>query len=359
MVLSYSDETGKRVTKSFTTHLKEKGNKKQAEAMLMELRRKATAEQQLKKKSGDICFDTYLENWLLKLKPKVSPTTFVAYSHNVRSVCRYFGDRQMPILELSPVDLTGYYDALLQRGLSPTTVRRHHANIHKALKQAVSEGLIAFNPADRVELPPLERYQAQFYSAEECQMLVNAVKDTSIELPVVLTLLLGLRRSEVLGLQWESVDFERHTIHICRSTHQIESELVTRKVLKRKSSYRTLPMPSEVESRLKQESRRQGFICANKDGTRITPNVLSARFQKILRQHGLRRIRYHDLRHTCAALLLAAQVPLIEVSNWLGHSTVAITADLYGHLEFSSKLKCASVLSQALEEDGRIYETEF
>ena len=255
MVLSYSDETGKRVTKSFTTHLKEKGNKKQAEAMLMELRRKATAEQQLKKKSGDICFDTYLENWLLKLKPKVSPTTFVAYSHNVRSVCRYFGDRQMPILELSPVDLTGYYDALLQRGLSPTTVRRHHANIHKALKQAVSEGLIAFNPADRVELPPLERYQAQFYSAEECQMLVNAVKDTSIELPVVLTLLLGLRRSEVLGLQWESVDFERHTIHICRSTHQIESELVTRKVLKRKSSYRTLPMPSEVESRLKQESR--------------------------------------------------------------------------------------------------------
>lgn len=349
MILSYNDEMGKRVTRSVTTHLKEKGNKKRAEEMLLELRRQATAEQQLRQRARGIYFDVYLKAWLKQIQSTVSPTTFRAYSAVIcGSICPYFEPQNILISELKEKHIAEYYDFLLSRGLSPTTVRRHHANIHKALKRAVVEGLIQRNPADCVEPPKQAKYTAAYYSADECQKLLTAVKGSELELPVALTLCLGLRRCEVLGLKWEAVDFTQHVIHIRHAVHQVQGQMIERDTLKRKSSCRTLPLPQEIEQLLLTRQKANGFICLNADGQLLTPNALSAKFKQLLKRNGLKEIRFHDLRHTCAALLIGAHVPLIDVSHWLGHSTIAITADLYGHLEFSSKLQCASALSDVL-----------
>lgn len=354
MVLSYNDEMGKRVTKSVTTHLKEKGNKKRAEGMLLELRRQATEKQQVQRRAAGIYFDAYLESWLDGMRLTVSPTTFRTYSTIVRgSICPYFKPLNVLISEVEPRHIAEYYDSLLLRGSSPATVRRHHANIHKALKRAVMDGLIPGNPADRVEPPKQEKYTAAYYNAEECRALLDAVKGSELELPIALALFFGLRRCEVLGLKWEAVDFAQHVLHIRHAVHQVQGEVIERDTLKRKSSFRTLPLPREIERLLQGRQKGDGFICLDADGQLLTPNALSAKFKQTLKKHGLKEIRFHDLRHTCAALLIGAGVPLVDVSHWLGHSTIAITADLYGHLEFTSKLQCASVLSGVLVKNER------
>ncbi len=298
MILSYNNEMGKRITKSVTTHLKEKGNKKRAEEMLLELRRQATAEQQLRQQARGIYFDVYLKAWLKQMQFTVSPTTFRAYSNVIYgSISPYFKPLNILISELKPKHIAEYYNFLVARGLSPTTVRRHHANIHKALKCAVVEGLIQRNPADCVEPPKQAKYTATYYSAEECRKLLAAVKGSELELPVVLTLCLGLRRCEVLGLKWEAVDFAQHVIHIRHAVHQVQGQMIERDTLKRKSSCRTLPLSQEIEQLLLTRQKAGGFICLNADGQLLTPNALSAKFKQLLKKNGRKEIRFHDLRH--------------------------------------------------------------
>ncbi len=272
MILSYNNEAGKRVTKSVTTHLKEKGNKKRAEKMLLELRRQATEEQQAQRQAAGIYFDTYLETWLKQMQLTVSPTTFRTCSTIIHgSICPYFKPLDLLISELKPKHIAEYYDSLLGHGLSPSTVRRYHTNIHK---RAVVDGLIQKNPADCVEPPKQAKYTAAHYSADECRELLAAVKGPELELPVVLTLFLGLRRCEVLGMKWEAVDFAQHVIHIRHAVHQVQGQVIERDTLKRKSSCRTLPLSHEIEQLLLVQQKADGFICLNADGQLLTLVVM-------------------------------------------------------------------------------------
>lgn len=353
MIISYYDEMGKRKERSFTTHLKTKGNRRRAEEMLYEKRRKFTAELDIRRNAKGVYVDAYLEHWLELIQPAVSPTTFKAYSLIARnSICPYFHKMDLPICNLEPKHITTYYDSLLKKGLSTTTVRRHHANIHKALGCAVMDGLLLENPANRVVPPKVAPYTASYYSKAECQQLLAAVQGSDIELPVSLALLLGLRRSEVLGLKWEAIDFDYHTVHISHTVNEVTGGIVARDVTKRKSSHRTLPLSPSVEQLLMSRRMESGYICLNADNELLKPSRLTSKFKALLRENNLREIRYHDLRHTCAALLIAARMPLIDVSRWLGHSSIAITADLYGHLEFISKEQCASILEDAIFTKG-------
>lgn len=153
MILSYKDSTGKRRTKSVTTHLKEKGNKRRAEEMLLDLRRAFTKERQHALQHGPM-FSDFMRDWLAQICPTVAPTTFASYCRVVeRSVIPYFEERQITIRALTTGDITNYYDWLLHKGLSPTSVLRHHANIHSALEKAVALGLIEANPARQASKP--------------------------------------------------------------------------------------------------------------------------------------------------------------------------------------------------------------
>ncbi|WP_159435401.1 tyrosine-type recombinase/integrase [Sporobacter termitidis] len=353
MILSYKEPSGKRKTKSISTHLKERGNKKRAEEMLLELRRRFSVEFQGISQPTEITFALYMEEWLRQIEPTVAPTTFATYSYVVKSaIIPYFQERSTLLSQLKPKHIEGYYDTLLTRGLSPTTVLRHHANIRKALQKAVTLELIPSNPADRVTRPRKADYLAGYYSVEDATALLRAVTGSILEIPVTLGLFYGLRRSEVLGLRWEAIDFENHVIRIIHSVTQIEvngkTSLVARDILKRKSSYRTLPMPPAIDCLLKARRKASGYVCLDESEKILVPDNLSRGFSSMLEKSGLRKIRFHDLRHTCATFLINAQIPLIEVQQWLGHSTISTTADLYSHLQFTSKLRSAEILNRLL-----------
>lgn len=169
----------------------------------------------------------------------------------------------------------------------------------------------------------------------------------------------AIRHCGVLGLQWKSVDFDNNTILIQHTRiHQETDERETavgRDILKRKSSCRTPPMTDQIKTVLLAEQERRGsvksllpedYVCVNPNNQPISPNYYSQCFKKFLRDHGLREVRLHDLRHTCASLLIQNRTPLIEVQQWLGHSTLETTANLYAHLEYETKINSAETLKK-------------
>ena len=164
--------------------------------------------------------------------------------------------------------------------------------------------------------------------------LVDAVKGTKLELVVTLTLAYGLRRSEVLELRWQDVDLGKQTILVCQ-----------RDTLKQAASRRTLPLFEPITSLLHEEWERKKalnpvYVCSDRYGNVMKPDVVTHDFQKFLKEKGLRHIRFHNLRHSCASILIAVHTPLLQVQHWLSHRTMLTTADLYSHLDSSLVNEC-------------------
>ena len=212
-VLNYTDSLGKRKTKWISTGLTVKGNKKRAEAILMDARRNFNPEEP-KVMNGDILFADYMEQWLDIIKSSVAVPTFASYSTTVkRVVAPYFREKEITLKNLAAKDIQEFYMKELQR-VSASSVIHYHANIHKALKYAVKIDLIDVNPADKVERPKKDRYVGSFYDADEVNALFEAAKGSKLELPILFGAFYGLRRSEAIGLKWDAIDFEQNTITI-------------------------------------------------------------------------------------------------------------------------------------------------
>jgi integrase len=232
------------------------------------------------------------------------------------------------------------------------------------LKQAARKGIIRANPAANVEKPKPEQFNASFYNTDEMFQVLDVVKDTNLELAVMLGFY-GLRRSEVVGLKWEAVDFEQNAISIKFTVTQYslngKRQTEAKPRTKNKSSRRTLPMIPALSDKLlamreeRDEWRRLcgksynneylDFVYVDEMGDRIKPDYITQAFERTLQKHGLRKVRFHDLRHSCASLLLANGVSMKEIQDWLGHSTFKTTADTYAHLAFDSKLSSANALN--------------
>lgn len=359
IVLNLHDETGKRSPKWIATHLPVQGNKRRAEEMLLKDRQQYTDIYGKPGPSGPL-FADYMLQWLAKMKGKISPTTYRNYKYVIENtICPYFRERGIPLRGLRSIDLEEYYAYLQEQGVSPNTAIHHHANIHKALKDAVRLDLIDRNVAEIADRPQKQKYLPAHYSASEVNQLLDKLRGHWMYVPVVLSVFYGLRRSEVLGLQWGSVDFENKTITIKHSRIYGDSDgtdaVIERDILKRKSSYRTLPIPETVWALLhnlkmvrygENPAPNDACVCLNREGKPVAPNYFTQCFKQFLRDNDLREIRLHDLRHTCASVLIQNRVPLIEVQQWLGHSTLETTADLYAHLEYETKLASAETLKK-------------
>ena len=366
-VLNYTDSLGKRKTKWISTGLTVKGNKKRAEAILMDARRNFNPEEP-KVMNGDILFADYMEQWLDIIKSSVAVPTFASYSTTVkRIVAPYFREKEVTLKNLTAKDIQEFYMKELQR-VSASSVIHYHANIHKALKYAVKIDLIDVNPADKVERPKKDRYVGSFYDADEVNALFDAAKGTKLELPILFGAFYGLRRSEAIGLKWDAIDFEQNTITIRHTVTSCDIDgkriLVASDTTKTKSSMRTLPLVSFMRERLlalkdeQEENRRLcgrsyikdyiGYVCVNEIGDLIKPHYVTESFPKLLKANGLRHIRFHDLRHSCASLLLANGVPMKQIQEWLGHSDFSTTANIYAHLDYSSKLTSADAMLNGL-----------
>ena len=329
MVLNYVDEYGKRHTPSKSTGLTVKGNKKRAEKMLSEARAAKEAELEARaiKRStgkapvGTILFTAFLLDWLKMTKKNVEETTYGAYSMGIKSkIIPYFEEHHpgLALQDVTPKHIQDYYTyELTVRGVSANTVIHRHANIRKALQHAFKLGLIDSNPADRIERPKKEKFVGSFYEEDELNHLFEVVRGDPIELGVILGAFYGLRRSEAVGLKWDAIDFKKKTITIRHTVTQAtidgKSKIIQKDRTKTKASYRSLPLVPPFEEllhRLKAEQELNRKLCGksycrkfadyiyvNEIGELVKPGYITQHFPLILQKNGMRKIRFHDLRH--------------------------------------------------------------
>lgn len=376
IVLNYVDGHGKRRTPSKSTGLPVKGNKKRAEKMLMdaraaqeaELEAKATEQNAESTSASLIPFTEFLLDWLEMTKKNVEETTYGAYAMGIKNkIIPYFEEHHpgLALCEVTPKHIQDYYTyELTVRGVSANTVIHRHANIRKALQYAFKLGLIDSNPADRIERPKKEKFVGSVYEEDELNRLFEIVKGDPIELGVILGAFYGLRRSEAVGLKWDAIDFKKKTITIRQTVTQAtidgKSKIIQKDRTKTKSSYRSLPLVPPFEELLHRLKAQQelnqklcgrsyckkytGYIYVNEIGELVKPGYITQHFPLVLQKNGLRKIRFHDLRHSCASLLYANGVSLKEIQEWLGHSDISTTSNIYTHLNFTSKVASANAI---------------
>ena len=372
IVLSYTDIENKRKTKWIPTGLPVKNNKKRAEKMLMEAREKFKPPVTRDTVRSDMLFSDYLTEWLKIIKSTVRRTTFSSYSSLVKSVIKpYFEKLEVTLDGLKPIHIQAFYTRELER-VTSSTVIHYHAVIRRALIYAVKIELLDSNPIDRVERPKKEHYIPAYYDSQEINRLFELVAGTDLEVPVKLAAFYGLRREEVLGLRWKAIDFEENTITINHTVTQIEENgktvTVASDTTKTKFSMRTLPMVPQFRKLLLRKKEEQAelrrvcgkcynkefldYVCVNALGERIKPSYLTNSFPAFVVKNGMRRIRFHDLRHSCASLLLANGVSLKHIQEWLGHSDFSTTANIYAHLDYQSKITSAEAILDGLKMTG-------
>ena len=345
MVLNYVDEYGKRHTPSKSTGLTVKGNKKRAEKMLSEARAAKEAELEAraierstgKAPAGTILFTAFLLDWLEMTKKNVEETTYGAYAMGIKNkIIPYFEEHHpgLALCEVTPKHIQDYYTYELT------------------------------NPADRIERPKKEKFVGSVYEEDELNRLFEIVKGDPIELGVILGAFYGLRRSEAVGLKWDAIDFKKKTITIRHTVTQAtidgKSKIIQKDRTKTKSSYRSLPLVPPFEELLHRLKAQQelnqklcgrsyckkytGYIYVNEIGELVKPGYITQHFPLVLQKNGLRKIRFHDLRHSCASLLYANGVSLKEIQEWLGHSDISTTSNIYTHLNFTSKVASANAI---------------
>ena len=353
VVLSYYDNRNKRHVKFVSTGLPEKGNKRKAEAELARIRSEFEPPQAVGELASDMPFAEYLLEWLDIVKVRVKATTFSSYEAMIKSTIE-------PYFRKKGYTLQG----LEARHIQPNSVIHYHAVIHQALKYAMKTDLVPQNVAMKVDRPKKNDYQPVFLDADELKQLFDVIKGTRLELPVLVAAFYGLRRGEVCGLKWDAIDFERGTLTIKHTVTSVQvdgkTKMYAQDSAKTKSSMRTLPLVGSFaeyfkEVKAAQELNKQvcgncynyeydGYVFVDELGDLMKPDYLTAYFPQYIQKHGLKRMRFHDLRHSCASLLLANGVPLKQIQDWLGHSDFSTTANIYAHLDYSSKLSSAQAM---------------
>ena len=375
MVLNLKDEQGHRKSKWLPTGIQAVGkkNEKKAQDMLLETRCSykepviRSAELGSARMSNTILFADYMLNWLSIIKNSVEEVTYAGYEGVVtKRIVPYFRKMGITLGNLTALDIERFYEYCFNTlELKGSTVQHYHANLHKALKYAVKHNLIDSNPMEKVERPKSQKFVGSFYSVTELEQLFQVAKGDTVEFPILMAAFYGLRRSEIMGLRWQAIDFVGNTIMIDHTVVQFRSEGKTKVVQKDRtknaSSCRSLPLvPQYRELLLRMQERQEqcrklcgncyiesDYIYVNDLGSPYQPNFVSQHFRALLEKNQLRVIRFHDLRHTCASLLLKNGVSMKEIQEWLGHSNFSTTANIYAHLDTAAKNTSAAKMTRA------------
>ncbi|HEU5347344.1 MAG TPA: site-specific integrase [Ktedonobacterales bacterium] len=270
------------------------------------------------------------------------------------------------LARLSPQHLQDFYATLInETGLSSTTVHHLHTSVHKALDAAVRLGLVPRNASEYVDPPRKRHYEIQPLTRDQVRAFLAAAAGERLEALYVAALATGMRQGELLALHWADVDFEECAIYVRWNVRRRDGAFHFKQPKTRKSRRRIALAPETLEylrahrTRQFAERLRAGNVwegdqwnhlvfCNEIGGPYIPSSAVRSTFTRILRRATLPRIRFHDLRHTCATLALSARVNPKVVSEMLGHSTIAITLDIYSHVLPDMQQDAVSVMAQLL-----------
>lgn len=354
--------TGKRKQKWYTVE----GKKEDAEKFLT--KKLSELDTGLLIDTKKIKFGEYLDYWLKEYcYNNLSINTIEGYEQYInRHIKPSLGNIQLD--KLKPLQLQTFYSEKLENGkingkggLSKQTVRTLHRIIHGALTQAVKWQLVVRNVADCVEPPKPKKYEAKFLDDEQTNLIINKIKDTDIYIPVIIAIYTGMRRGEVLGLSWQNINFEKKYIRVVQELSCTKQGL---KILppKTNKSIRNIAIPDTLVKILKNHKAEQiknkllfgskyqnpDMVCTYQNGKLFYPKRFSAKFNEFLRKNDLPVIRFHDLRHSHASLLVKIGIQPKVISERLGHSNIGITMDLYSHLYENADIEVADMFDKII-----------
>ena len=293
-------------------------------------------------------FTTCIEDWLRRKKRRVRLDTYEAYLSYYENHLKPFFWAYL-LRDISPRLVQEYVDLKESEGQSPSSITKHLVILNGVLKEALFFREIQYNPCEGVTLSRSDHiFKGSAYEASQARRLLEAVRGDPIEPAVYLGLYLGLRRSEVVGLRWQDVDFERNTVHICNTVVRFAT-ISEQEKTKTKASRRDLYLPFALTVYLMNLERAGSYICQWPDGRQYQPDYVSHRFRKVLEKNRLPVIRFHDLRHTAGSLLINSGQSVKQVQEFLGHEKASTTLDIYTHLSVNNKRDTADALNHILE----------
>jgi integrase len=311
---------------------------------------------------GGLTVGTYLDRWLDgSVRGSVRRSTFDRYEIAVRVHIKPALGR-LKLKQLTPTHVAAFYQERLAAGSAPASVNKLHVTLHKTLDQAVKWHMIPHNVAEVVKAPRPAPEEIRPLDREQTKIFLETARRERFEALYVLAVTTGLRQGELLGLKWEDVDLENGLIRVRRTLTRNRGRLLLGEP-KTKRSRRTVRLTKAAVEALEGHLARQmeqierlgdlyedqGLIFATQRGTLVNPTNLRRRsFAPLLEKAGLPTIRFHDLRHTCATLLLSSNVNPKIVSEMLGHSSIAITLDTYSHVLPNMQDSAARALEDAL-----------
>ena len=314
------------------------------------------------KSSQFLSMQEWVQEFLDKYKRnELKVTTYGSYMYIYRNFIKDSDLGKMPLEQISTEILQKYYNEKIKEGYSSKTVREIGTIINSALSMAIKMKMISENPNLYTSIPKKIKYEAKVLCREEVDRIVDEAREEELYPIIVVTVYTGMRKGEVMALKWENVDFEERKIYIKNSLCRVEDEQPDEKgrrhsryeILepKTKKSIRTIPMLDEVYDALMIQKHRQmkdkeqykeiytdyGFVFADQMGNYLPQRPFMKKYHKFLCKYHITDIRFHDLRHTCATLLIEADVSMKVVQELLGHSTITTSMDIYTHVSDKKK----------------------
>jgi len=309
----------------------------------------------------------YLERWLATTLPsQVGPSTRDDYEDIVR-LHLLPGLGRKKLSQLTPADVNAVWESKREK-YAASSIRKMRAVLRSALSDAERASLVARNVAALSTAPRLDSDEGRSLSLKQARSLLDSVSGDRLEAPVTLMLAFGLRRGETLGVRWSDVDWDEHTLHLVKSVKRVRTRSGPNKTqlvlgdLKTRRSRRSLHLSPELVDTLRRHRARQaqerlaagpmwqdsGMAFPSEVGTLMDPDNFARAFSRICRAAGLGHWNPHAMRHSCASIMLAQGTPLHVVSEVLGHASIAITKDVYGHLVDGEKTKAIQTITGAL-----------
>lgn len=287
----------------------------------------------------------WCEAWLESIRPNVTLSTQRSYGDVISRLIQRAPIGNILLHDLTPAMFRRYWQELLDQGYSSRSVIYCHTVVSAALKQAVMDGAIIANPLLAVRRPKLIKKEIKAMTKEQVQLFLQTVSDPLYRNIFTIAAYTGMRREEVLGINWDGVDFDAHTLSITQTIIRHGGKVCIEKATKTKSSMRTLTVGNGVLDILHEQyalylrARLTGprfqdhdLVFFRPDGSPVHPDALSHWFRRYADQCGLKDFTLHSLRHTCATLLLEDGVDFKTVQIQLGHSSFQTTMDTYAHV---------------------------